>query len=436
MDNVTIGAVATLLGLVLIALRIQIGVALGLVSFFGIAAILNMKAAWGIVTAVPFNFVGDWNLTAVPMFLLMGYIAFSANLTSGLFRAMRVVLSRLPGGLAVASVMACAMLAAASGSSVATSSAMARIATPEMLRYRYDAGLSSGVIAAAGTLGSLIPPSILMVLYGYFAEVSIARLFVAGFLPGLLSAIMFSAMIIIRVRISPELAPPVTETFSREEKLAAMRDIWPMPVLIVIVLAGIFIGLFTPTEAGAVGAALALLLAAARRTLSFKVLRESCLSTIIGTAGIFMVVIGTVLLGKLMALSGLPNALTGMLLEFGGDRYSVILMVVVLYLVLGMFLDSIGILLLTLPILLPITEAVGIDLIWFGIVLIKLLEIGLVTPPVGLNVYVMKGALGNLVSLPTIFRGVTWFIITDTVTLTIIVLFPMLSLYLPSLMEF
>ncbi|MCP5152832.1 MAG: TRAP transporter large permease [Ectothiorhodospiraceae bacterium] len=436
MDNVTIGAVATLLGLVLIALRIQIGVALGLVSFFGIAAILNMKAAWGIVTAVPFNFVGDWNLTAVPMFLLMGYIAFSANLTSGLFRAMRVVLSRLPGGLAVASVMACAMLAAASGSSVATSSAMARIATPEMLRYRYDAGLSSGVIAAAGTLGSLIPPSILMVLYGYFAEVSIARLFVAGFLPGLLSAIMFSAMIIIRVRISPELAPPVTETFSREEKLAAMRDIWPMPVLIVIVLAGIFIGLFTPTEAGAVGAALSLLLAAARRTLSIKVLREACLSTIIGTAGIFMVVIGTVLLGKLMALSGLPNALTGMLLEFGGDRYSVILMVVVLYLVLGMFLDSIGILLLTLPILLPITEAVGIDLIWFGIVLIKLLEIGLVTPPVGLNVYVMKGALGNLVSLPTIFRGVTWFIITDTVTLTIIVLFPMLSLYLPSLMEF
>lgn len=435
MDNVTIGVVSTLLGLVLISLRIQIGVALGLVSFFGIAAILNMKAAWGIVTAVPFNFVGDWNLTAVPMFLLMGYIAFSANLTGGLFRAMRVVLSRLPGGLAVASVMACALLAAASGSSVATSAAMARIATPEMLRYRYDPGLASGVIAAAGTLGSLIPPSILMVLYGYFAEVSIARLFVAGVLPGLLSAGMFALMIMTRVQITPALAPPITESFTREERLAALRDIWPMPILIVIVLAGIFTGLFTPTEAGAVGAALALVLGAMRRALGVQMIKQAALNTLVGTAGIFMVVIGTVLLSKLMALSGVPDAMTQALLAFGGDRYSVILMVIVLYLILGMFLDSIGILLLTLPILLPITEAVGIDLIWFGIVLIKLLEIGLVTPPVGLNVYVMKGALGNLVSLPVIFRGVTWFVITDLVTLTVIVMFPMLSLYLPGLME-
>jgi len=435
MDNVTIGAVATLAGLCLIALRIQIGVALGLVSFFGIAAILNMRAAWGIVTAVPFNFVGDWNLTAVPMFLLMGYIAFSANLTGGLFRAMRVLLSRLPGGLAVASVMACAFLAAASGSSVATSSAMARIATPEMMRYKYDPGLASGVIASAGTLGSLIPPSILMVLYGYFAEVSIAKLFIAGFIPGVLSAFMFSAMIILRVKINPGLAPPVTERFTRSERYEALREVWPMPVLIIFVLAGIFAGIFTPTEAGAVGAFLAMLLALSRRTLNFRVLRDATMSTIVGTAGIFMVVIGTVLLGKLMALSGLPNALTEAMLGIGGDRYSVLLMVVVLYLVLGMFLDSIGILLLTLPIILPVTEAVGIDLIWFGVILIKLLEIGLVTPPVGLNVYVMKGALGNLVSLPTIFRGVTWFIITDTITLIIIILFPALSLLLPGMME-
>ncbi len=435
MDNVTIGIVATLAGLGLIALRIQIGVALGLVSFFGIAAILNMKAAWGIVTAVPFNFVGDWNLTAVPMFLLMGYVAYAAGLTTGLFTAMRVLLSRLPGGLAVASVGACALLAAASGSSVATSSAMARIATPEMLRYRYDPGLASGVIASAGTLGSLIPPSILMILYGYFAEVSIAKLFIAGFIPGVLSALMFSIMIVARAAADPSLAPPVRETFTREQKIAAFREVWPMPVLIVGVLAGIFAGVFTPTEAGAVGAFLAILLAILRRSFSWAVLRDATMNTIVGTAGIFMVVIGTVLLGKLMALSRLPTFLTEQLLLFGGDTYSVILIVVVLYLILGMFLDSIGILLLTLPILLPITRAVDIDLVWFGIILVKLLEIGLVTPPVGLNVYVMKGALGNLVDLPTIFRGVTWFIITDLVTLTIIVLFPVLSLWLPGMMQ-
>lgn len=435
MDRVTIGYLAITAGLGLIALRVPIGVALGVVSFLGIAAILNMQAAWGIVTAVPFNFVGDWNLTAIPMFLLMGYVASSTGLSRGLFRAMRIALSRLPGGLAVASVGACALLSAASGSSVATSSAFARIATPEMLRYRYDPGLASGVVAAAGTLGSMIPPSILMVLYGYVAEVSIAKLFMAGFLPGLLTAAAFSAMIIARVSLRPSLAPPVEERFTRAETLAALAEIWPLPVLIVAVLVGIFIGLFTPTEAGAVGAFLAILLALARGALSLAALKDAVLNTLTGTAGIFMVVIGTVLLARLMALSGVPGHIAGGLMAFGGDQLTVVVMVSVLYLILGCFLDSIGILLLTLPIILPVARAAGVDLIWFGIILVKLLEIGLVTPPVGLNVYVMKGALGNLIPLPVIFRGVTWFVATDIVTLCVLIAFPAISLFLPRLME-
>ncbi|WP_291298202.1 TRAP transporter large permease [Elioraea sp.] len=434
MDRVAIGYLAITAGLGLIALRVPIGVALGVVSFFGIAAILNMTAAWGIVTAVPFNFVGDWNLTAIPMFLLMGYVAASTGLSRGLFRAMRIALSRLPGGLAVASVGACALLSAASGSSVATSSAFARIATPEMLRYRYDPGLASGVVAAAGTLGSMIPPSILMVLYGYVAEVSIAKLFMAGFLPGFLTAGMFAAMIIVRVMLKPSLAPPVDESFTREEKLEALAEIWPLPVLIIAVLVGIFVGIFTPTEAGAVGAFLAIVLAWARGMLSLAALKDGVLNTLTGTAGIFMVVIGTVLLARLMALSGVPGHIAGGLMALGGSQLTVILMVSVLYLILGCFLDSIGILLLTLPIVLPVARQAGIDLIYFGIILVKLLEIGLVTPPVGLNVYVMKGALGNLVSLPTIFRGVTWFVATDVVTLVILIAFPIISLLLPGMM--
>lgn len=435
MDSVTIGLIGLGAGLVLIALRIQIGVALGIVSFFGIAILLNMRAAWGILTAVPFHFVGDWNLTAIPMFLLMGYVASSTGLSAGLFAAMRIFLSRLPGGLAVTSVGACALLSAASGSSVATSSAFARIATPEMLRYRYDPGLASGVVAAAGTLGSLIPPSILMVLYGYVAEVSIAKLFMAGFLPGLLSALMFSAMIIIRVGLNPELAPPVREAFTRQEKLKALREVWPLPVLIVGVLLGIFLGVFTPTEAGAIGATLAIGLAAVRRRLTWPALRKAVADTLSGTAGIFMVVIGTVLLARFMALSGVPTYLSSVLLTAGSSELAVILMVCVLYLILGCFLDSIGILLLTMPIILPVVREAGIELIYFGVVLIKLLEIGLVTPPVGLNVYVIKGALGSLVSLPTIFRGVAWFIVTDIITLTLIIAIPAISLYLPSLMD-
>jgi tripartite ATP-independent transporter DctM subunit len=435
MDNLTIGLLGLLAGLALVALRVQIGVALGVVSFIGIASIMNLKAALGTLTAVPYNFVGDWSLTAIPMFLLMGYIASSTGLTAGLFAAMRIFLSRLPGGLAVASVGACAMMSAASGSSVAVSAAFARIATPEMIRYRYDPGLAAGVIASAGTLGSMIPPSILMLLYAYVAEVSVAKCFMAGFLPGVLSALVFAAMIIVRVKLKPSLAPAFTETYSREEKIAVLKNVWPLPVLVIGVMVGIFIGLFTPTEAGAIGAALALVIAQVRRTLTWPILWKALTLTLTGTASIFMVVIGTVLLGKFMAVSGVPGAVTAWFMGFGTSQLAVIATVAILYLILGCFLDSIGLLLLTLPIVLPLARATGIDLIFFCILLVKLLELGLVTPPVGLNVYVTKSALGSLVSLTTVFRGVAWFIVADLVTLAILVAFPVISLFLPSLMN-
>lgn len=435
MDNVTIGFVGLAAGLALVGLRIPIGVALGTVSFIGIAHILNINAAWGMLSAVPFNFVGDWNLTAIPMFLLMGYVAGSSKLSMGLFSAARIFLSWLPGGLAVASVGACGLLSAASGSSVAVSAAFARIATPEMLRYKYDPGLASGVVASAGTLGSLIPPSILMILYGYVAEISVAKVFMAGFLPGILSAAMFAAMIIIRVKLKPSLAPALNETFTRQEKIDSLKQVWPLPVLIIAVLLGIFVGVFTPTQAGAVGAALTFVLAIIRKSMSWKILLDSVVLTLSGTASIFMVVIGTVLLGKFMALSGVPTYITQAFMDFGGSQLSVILAITVLYLILGCFLDSIGLLLLTMPIILPLARDTGMDLIWFGIILVKLLELGLVTPPVGLNVYVTKSALGNLVSLTTIFRGVGWFVVTDLITLAILVAFPSIALIVPMMMK-
>ncbi len=434
MSNIEIGLIGLLSALGFIAIRVPIGVSLGLVSFVGISALLNLKAAWGIVTAVPFNFVGDWNLTAIPMFLLMGFVSSSANLTSGLFQAMRVFFTRIPGCLAISSVGACALFAAASGSSVATAAAMSRIATPEMLRYGYDRGLASGVVAASGTLGSLIPPSILMVLFGYFAEVSIGKLFIAGFLPGLISALLYAAMIVIRVWRNPNLAPSLPHRSSRAERRQALTEIWPLPFLIFGVLGGIFAGLFTPTEAGAVGSLLALFISVARRKLSWQVLKTAVQLTLSSTAGIFLVVIGTVLLTRFMALSGLPDFLAEALLSFGSNWLSTILLIAVLYIVLGMFVDSIGLMLLTLPILLPVVRGSGFDMIWFGIIIIKLLEIGLVTPPVGLNVYVIKGALGSRISLNEVFRGITWFLAMDIIALALIVAFPVLSLFLPGLM--
>ena len=433
MSSVVIGALGVVIGFGLIALRMHIGLALTLVSYFGIAILLNFKAANGIITAVPFQFVGDWNLTAIPTFLLMGFIASESGLTSGLFRAARILLAWLPGGLAVASVGASAMFAAASGSSVATAAAMARIATPEMLKYGYDRGLSAGVIAASGTLGSLIPPSILLILYGYFAEVSVGKLFLAGVLPGIVSALIYMGMIIARVLANPQLAPRYEQKVGARDVAEIVTDVWPLPVLIAGVFFGIILGFFTPTEAGAVGAVLAALISLIRGQLSWAVLKNAIANTLRSTSSIFLVVIGTVLLTRFIALSGLPAHLTSAIGSIGDNPLVLIAIIALIYIALGMFVDSIGLMLLTLPILLPIANNLGVDLIWFGIIIVKLLEIGLITPPIGLNIFVIRGALGDLIKMAEIYRGVLWFIAMDVAALTIIVLWPQLSLYLPSL---
>jgi len=302
-----------------------------------------------------------------------------------------------------------------------------------MLRYRYDPGLATGVIAAAGTLGALIPPSILMVLYGYLAEVSVAKLFAAGVLPGILTAVAFSAMIIVRVMLKPSLAPKIEEQITRADIVEAIRETWPLPVIILGVLLGIFLGAFTPTEAGAIGAALTIIIAGLRRRLNWQVLSKGIRQALISTASIFMVVIGTALLARFMALSGVPSFLADVFVQFGSSPLMVVLAISLLFLLLGCFLDSIGILLLTMPIILPMAHEANLDLIWFGIILVKLLEIGLLTPPVGLNVYIIKGALGDRVNLTTIFKGVAWFVVVDLFVLAFLVLVPEFTLWLPNL---
>lgn len=433
-----IGIIGVFATLGLMAFRLPIAVALGGGSLIGIMMIINVPAGMGIISSVPFNFIGNWSLTAVPMFLLMGYICTTTGLTNGLFRAMRILLARLPGGLAITGVAASALFASASGSSVATASAMARIAVPEMLRHRYDAGLASGVVAASGTLGSLIPPSILMVLYGIYAEVSIGKLFIAGFLPGLISAALYMGMIMIRCKLNPELAGgklQEIEKASFSEKMEALKEVWPLPVLIFCVLGGIFTGLFSPTEAGAVGAIVAALIAIIRRQMTWEAFKQAIIFAVVGTSSIFAILIGTLFFTRFLALSGLPTDLADVVLSItGGNPYMIILGVAVIYVLLGMFVESIGLMLLTLPIVLPLVTGANMDLIWFGIIVIKLLEIGLITPPIGLNVYVIKGALGTQVSLQKIFQGVTWFILMDIAALLLIVLVPALSLMLPAIM--
>lgn len=435
MDSVTVGAIGVGIGFGLMALGMPVGPALGLVSFFGIAYIVNFGAALGTLASVPYSFVGDWNLMAVPMFLLMGYVSSNTGLSRGLFQACRLLLARLPGGLAIASIGATSLLSAASGSSMATASAMAKIATPEMLRYGYDRGLATGVIASAGTLGSLIPPSILLILYGFFAGAPVGQLFLAGVIPGIVTALLYSAMVVLRCKLNPQLAPPYLRRPEPGEIAAALRDVWPLPVLIVGVLAGITAGVFSPTEAGAVGAALAILIAGLRGGLTLQRLRESVFQTLCGTASVFIIVIATVLLARFMALSGVPTFLTQVFVSDASSTLEIIFVIALAYLILGCFIDSIGLLLLTLPIILPMVESANLDLVWFGIIVVKLLEMGMVTPPVGLNVYVINAALNNSVPLKLIFKGVLWFLVADVVALCLFVAIPELSLWLPGLFQ-
>ena len=434
MDRIEIGFLGIAALLVLLALRVPIGVGLALVAFFGVALVTNVNVAFGLLSNVPYEFLGDWALSAVPMFMLMGFLATEMKLTTALFGAMRVVLAGLPGSLAVASVSACALFAAASGSSVATSASMSRIAIPEMLRIGYNPGLATGAVASAGTLGSLIPPSILMIIYGVFAEVSIGKLFAAGILPGILSALLFCLMIVVRAKLNPKLAPDLPERPSVAERAWAMREIWPLPVLVIGVLGGIYAGLFTPTEAGAVGAGLTALVALFQRQFTFGRFWTATRQAAEGTASIFIIAVGAGLFARFMALTGIPEYLADTFLT-ADSQTIIILQLSIVFLILGCFIDSIGIMLLTLPIVLPVLGRAGIDLIWFGIILIKLLEIGLVTPPVGLNVFVIKSSLGNLVTLPQIFRGVFWFIIVDLFTLGLLIAFPVISLWIPARMD-
>lgn len=433
MSNLDIGIIGTFVALGLIALRVPIGLSLGVVSVFGIASMFNMNVAWGMISATPFDYVGQWELSAAPMFLLMGFLCSTTDMTRGLFTALRLVLARLPGGLAVASVGACAFFAAAAGSSTATASAMSRIAVPEMLRNGYDKGLATGTIAASGTLGSLIPPSVLLILYGVYAQVSVGQLFMAGFIPGLLSALIYMAMIVIRVKINPSLAGSANIEVSQEDRSTILREIWPLPILILAVLGGIFSGLFSPTEAGAIGAFIAGVIAFIRGKLTRDALFEAIRQAIIATAGIFIILIGSLFFTRFLAMSGLPAAFANMILSVSAEPWWILLAITILYVALGMLIDSIGLLLLTLPLILPLVDTTGMNPVWFGIIVIKLLEIGLVTPPIGLNVYMIKGSLGDIVTLPEVFKGVTWFIVMDFLTLLILILFPILSLWLPQL---
>ncbi|SDW69529.1 TRAP transporter, DctM subunit [Albimonas donghaensis] len=433
LDPETIGIIGIGVLLTMIFLRVPIGVALGMVSAGGIYLILGPRAAVGMMAEIPYDFTAHWTLSSIPMFLLMGYFCYHAGLTEGLFRVARLWLSWLPGGLSIASIQGSALFAAVTGSSLACTAAMGRIAVPEMLKAGYDKGLATGTVAAAGTIGSMIPPSILLIIYGIFVEQPISQLFAGAFLPGVLTALMYSLMVFVRAWRTPSLAPRVDEHPTFSERMGALGDTWPVMLLVAGVFGGLFSGVFTPTEAGSIGAFLAFLIALMKRSMSKTVFMSAVNETLRSTASIFVIAIGAQLLTRFFALSGVTDILADFISGSGYSQLQTILLISVALLILGMLLDPIGIMLLTIPILLPVLESQSINLIWFGILMAKFLEVGFITPPVGLNVFVVKGIVGDQVPTHEIFKGIGWFVVMDAITITLLIAFPSITLWLPSL---
>ena len=419
--------------LALIAFRVPIGAALVAVPFIGIWTLFGWTSAIGALKVIPYSFAANWQLSSVPMFLMMGFLAYHTGMTKGLFQAARVWLSRLPGGLAVASVFGAAGFACVTGSSVACAAAMGRIAVPEMLRQGYDDRLATGTVAAAGTIGALIPPSILLIVYGIIAQVPINILFLGAVGAGLLTTLSYILVIVIWATLKPSVAPPVVEQFTMAERLRMLRAVLPVLLLAALVFGGLFGGIFTPTEAGAIGSALCVAISAANRSLTWRRFRVSVVESFTVSSAIFVIAIGANLLGRFVTLSGADTYISDAIVGLTSNTALLLVGIVVVYLILGMFLEPTGAMLLTLPILLPVARTVGFDLVWFGVVVAKLLEIGMITPPIGLNVFVIKNVVGDRTSLGRIFQGVTFFLVADMVVIALLLIFPQIVQWLPAL---
>jgi C4-dicarboxylate transporter, DctM subunit len=437
MDALTLSLVSLGGMLVLIALRVPIGIAMGSVAFFGFWSLHNANFAPGPLTDTPFVFAASWDLSAIPMFLLMGAIAGNSGIGTALFRAAHAWFGGLPGGLAVATNWACAGFGAASGSSVAAAAVMARLAVPEMLKRKYDKGLATGVCASGGTLDALIPPSISFVIYGVFAEVSVPKLLIAGILPGLLTAAVYMLMIIARCWINPSLAPPAAyedRALLWRERWQSLAGIWPILVLIVGVIGGLYLGVVTPTEGGAAGAFLAAVIGMAQRKLTLAGFIDALRDAMGTTAQLFFVGIGAILYTKFLALSGTADMFKEMIGQWALDPLLLVVAVSIIYIILGTFMDPLGMILLTIPVFVPMFAALNLDLVWFGVLVVKFIGISLLTPPVGFNIYVVATATDNSIPLSTIYRGCYWFLACEVVIMALLIAFPQISLFLPGLM--
>ncbi|MBN1459247.1 MAG: TRAP transporter large permease [Armatimonadetes bacterium] len=414
--------------LVLVFLRLPIGFSMALVGFVGFAWLSSFDAAAYMAGMEPFATASNYSWGAIALFILMGQFAFRSGIVERLYGAVDRWLGHLPGGIAMATILACGGFSAVSSSSVATAATMGAVALPEMKKYGYDPSLATGTVAAGGTLGILIPPSALMITYGVLTEQSIGQLFLAGILPGALLAILFMATVLIRALRNPSIAPPGARSSARQ-RITALPGVIDMVLLIALVLGGLWGGLFTPNEAGAVGAAGALVIGLARKKLSVRGFVDAVVETVGTTAMIITIVIGTMIFNRFLTLTAIPNWLASTVEGLTLPPTVIIIMMLIMYILLGCVFDTVAIVLLTVPILFPVIEVLGIDPIWFGIALTITTEMGLITPPIGMNVFIIAGVAPD-VPMSTIFRGIVPFLIPMVFLLALLIVFPQIALAL------
>ena len=432
MDPLLMGLLGLAAIFVLVVLGMRIAFATALVGFVGLWSMKSIIVAGKVVGFLPHGIVAHYSLSVIPLFIIMGYYAFYAGLTDDLFNTARTWVGHLPGGVAIATVFGCAGFAACTGASTASAAIMGRVAIPEMIKHGYHPRLAAGVVAASGTLASLIPPSVILVIYGIITEQSVGELLIAGFIPGIVSAAIYAGMIYTRCKINPELGQ-LQPKASWKERFVSLKGTWGVLVLIVLIIGGIYSGIFTPTEAGGAGAFGAFLMALGMRRLTWARFKESLLETGHTTIMIFSIIVGVLIFVRFLALTGLPSTFAEFVLALPIPPLLILFLILLIYVFLGMFLDAIGMLMLTLPIVFPAVVGLGYDPIWFGIILVKMCEICLITPPVGLNVYIVR-SVAPKIPLEEIFRGIIPFLAMDILTVFVLIIFPQIITWLPETM--
>jgi tripartite ATP-independent transporter DctM subunit len=426
------GLVALFVLLVLLGLGVPVALAMGAVAAVGLYLVVGESFLLSTVESLPYALTSDYTFVVIPMFVLMGVIASHAGIIGDLYTAAFRFMSRIRGSLFMATIFAQGAFAAVSGSTVVASSVFTRMALPEMLRFGYNPGVSAGCIAAAGTLAGLIPPSIAMVLYAVLTSQPIGALLIAGIVPGIVTILVYVIGIRIFLRFKPEWAPVTDERYSWRDKLTSLKRVWAIVVLMFVVLGGIYGGVFPPSAAGAVGAAGALIIALSMRRISGGQIWDSLIEAARTTAIIFLIVLGGMLLSRFLIVSGFVNELSALVVAADLSVYGFLLITVVLFVLLGMFIDSVSLLVITVPFLFPISQSLDIHPIWFGVIVVKLIEVAAITPPVGLNLYAVLASADGKLTSKEMFRGVSPFILMDVVVLAILIGFPELVTWLPS----